>query len=73
MLDKLLNVFVGGLDSWKTTLVGFVTFVLIFLNAKKIIPDDFLSPENQKMLVGSVVLIVGWLMKDNNKTGKPLL
>lgn len=73
MLNGLLNILVGGIDSWKTTLAGFVTFVLLFLNAKKIIPDDFLSPENQKMLVGTAVLIVGWIMKDNNKTGKPLL
>jgi hypothetical protein len=73
MLNGIVNVLVGGLDSWKSSLVGLITFVLIFLNAKKIIPDDFLSPENQKMLVGTVVLIVGWLVKDNNKTGKPLL
>lgn len=65
---KILDTFLGGFTSWKTTLVGVITAVIVFLNTFHVFT---ITPEQQGTIIAFAILVAGWIMKDASATGLP--
>lgn len=67
-MNTILQSVLGGLTSWKTTLTGIVGAIAILLHTFGILT---LTPEQQATIVAFTVLVIGFLSKDSDKSGKP--
>lgn len=62
MLDAILGIFV----SWKTSLAGVVAFFALTAHS---LWGVNITVDQQATIVAFVLLILGFVSKDNNKTG----
>ncbi len=67
-MNFIADWFIGGFVNWKTTLTGFATALLVFLNGAGYI---HLSNEQQATVVSALLIMFSWFAKDSNSTGKP--
>ena len=67
-MHNLIETILGGFSSWKTTLTGLVGAIIVLLNSYSVI---HITAEQQATIIAFVLLILGWVAKDNNAIGKP--
>lgn len=65
-MNSILELFLGGLVSWKTTLTGVIGGVVLLLNHFGI---AIITPEQQGALIIVILMVIGWFAKDATATG----
>ena len=64
----MLNMILGGLISWKTTVTAVITSIVMLLNTFGVVD---IPPNVKDGLIVTALFFIGWFAKDANKTGKP--